>query len=533
MSTLTRVNRASLLLGLCLAVIAPASQAVSVLQRGYDNLVSGSNLQETILNTSNVKTSTFGRQFDMTVDDNVFAQPLFVSGLTINGKTQDVVFIATMNDTIYAYPAAVVGKPLWTLSFSLRYNTTAVPMAQFAISGNRNIVGNLGILSTPVIDPATNLMYVVAATLEHGSMVYRLHAIDITNKREPLGPGVVISAKYGGATFDARYMWQRPSLVLAGGRVIIGFGALELEYAGGYSGWVMAYDKTKLTQVGAFATVPADQKGGGVWQSGRPPIVDGSGRVYLFTGNGYSNGYNGVNDFSETLLKLDPSQALKPIDWFTPGNWKALDSADLDLSSSGPTGIPGPGNLALVAGGGKNGILYILNANNLGKYNANDTQVVQKQQVTSGELRGGPVFWLRPASAGGSLMYVWGSDDVPGAWAFNGTKIGTRAVALGPVSPQPWPGGILTLSANGSKAGSGILWATAVTSGDAEDHPPVPGIMYAFDASNIGRQLWNSNMNPSRDSVGNFAKFVPPLVANGRVYVATQSKKVVVYGLLQ
>jgi hypothetical protein len=167
---------------------------------------------------------------------------------------------------------------------------TPVPMAKFVLSGNFSIAGNLGILSTPVIDPSTNIMYVVAATLEKGAMAYRLHAIDITTGAEPYGPGVLISGAYGGSTFDARYQTQRVSLVLSGNQVVFGFAALEQEYAGNYVGWVMAYNKRTLRQSGAFATVTTGNRGGGVWQSGRPPVVDRAGYIYTFTGNAYGRG---------------------------------------------------------------------------------------------------------------------------------------------------------------------------------------------------------------------------------------------------
>ena len=170
---------------------------------------------------------------------------------------------------------------------------------------------------------------------------------------------------------------QRVSLVLSGNQVVFGFGALEAEASdvGGYAGWVMAYNKATLAQSGIFATVTTGTLGGGVWHSGRPPVVDSSGYVYVFAGNGFSSGYDGVNNFSESALKLDPANGLKLIDWFTPSNWQAMDAGDLDLTSSGPMLIPGT---SLLAGGGKTGILYLLNTANLGKESATDSGVVQE-----------------------------------------------------------------------------------------------------------------------------------------------------------
>src|SRR5579863_216079 len=509
-----------------------AQAAQPVLQRGYDAGVAGANLAETTLNTSNVSPNTFGLVFKLPLDDSVFAQPLYVPNVAVpQHGTHNVVYVATMSDTLYAFDADAGGAPLWSVNFASRVGALPVPIARFVFQSNKNIVGNLGILSTPVIDPSTHILYLVACTLENSTLAYRLHAVDITSGAEPYGPGVLISGSYGGSTFDARYQLQRVSLVLSGNHVVFGFSAVEQEYAGGYVGWVMAYNKLTLQPSGVFATVIIGNRGGGVWQSGRPPVVDSSGYVYVFVGNGYGNGYDGVNDFSESALKLDPANALRLVDWFTPGNWSYLDNNDLDLSSSGPLLIPGtsPG---VLAGGGKSGDFYVLDTANLGKFNATDSQVVQKENITAGgEIRGGPVYWQRSAVNGGPLLYNWGASDSIKAYPFNGTKLAASPSAQGSGS-QIWPGGILALSANGEQEDSGVLWATVATSGDAENNPPVPGELHAFDAANVSHELWNSTMNASRDGFGNFAKFVPPLVANGRVYVATWSNQLAVYGLL-
>jgi IPT/TIG domain-containing protein len=157
---------------------------------------------------------------------------------------------------------------------------------------------------------------------------------------------------------------------------------------------------------------------------------------------------------------------------------------------------------------------------------------VQKLQISASELRGGLVYWQRSSANGGPMMYDWGVNDRVKAYAFNGTTFATSPSAQGGVTNQIFPGGILALSANHDTPGTGVLWATVATGGDAENNPPVPGALYAFDAGNVATQLWNSTMNAARDPFGNFAKFVPPLIANGRVYVATWSNQVAVYGLL-
>jgi PQQ enzyme repeat len=503
--------------------------AAAVYQRGYDSALSGANLSETTLTTSNVSSNTFGLKFRLTVDDNVFAQPLYVPGVLIprHGR-HNVVYVATMNDSVYAFDADN-GAQLWSINLATRVNATPVPIAKYAFSGNKNFTGNLGIASTPVIDPASMRMYVVAATQENSAMVYRLHALNITNGDEIItGSGTVISAEYGGSTFDARYQTQRVSLAMAGNNVVFGFAAVELEYAGGYVGWVMAYDKSSLAQTGSFATVIVGNRGGGVWQSGRPPVIDASGYVYVFTGNGYGNGYDGVSDFSESLLKLDPSHGLALVDWFTPANWSYLDTNDLDMSSSGMMLIPGTG---ILIGGGKDGTFYSLRATNLGHYSANNGGALQSFAASQGEIRGGPVYWNRKARAGGALLFNWGASDGLKSYSFVNGMLGTTPTATGGGIAN-WPGGELTLSANGSVNGSGIVWANVSSSGDPENNPPSPGELRAFNAANVGLELWNSNMVASRDSSGNYAKFVPPLVVNGKVYLATFSRQVMVYGLL-
>ena len=514
----------------------PRAQALQpVLQRGYDAGVDGANLAEVTLNTSNVAPSTFGLVFKLPVDDNVFAQPLYVPNVAISGQgTHNVVYVATMSDSLYAFDADS-GVQLWAVNFAKSVGATPVSYAKFAFNLNKNIVGNLGILSTPVIDSSTNILYLVACTLENSTMVYRLHAVDITSGQELIAAGgTVISGNYGGSTFLSIGVTQRVSLALSGNQVVFAFGALEDEYAGvatvGYVGWVMAYNKMTLAQSGIFATVTTGG-GGGVWQSGRPPVVDSSGYVYVFVGNGFTGVYDGLNNFNESALKLDPANGLKLVDSFTPSNWSAMDSADADLTSSGPMLIPGT-SPSLIAGGGKTGVLYLLNTANLGKESATDSGVVQEiASFSADEIHGGPVYWQRSAANGGPLLYDWGASDLLKAYPFNGATFAPSPSAQGG-GTLLWPGGILALSANADTPGSGVLWATIATTGDAENNPPVSGALYAFDANNVANELWDSTMNSARDNLGLFAKFVPPLVVNGKVYVATSSNQVAVYGLL-
>ena len=506
-------------------MVQAQSAAQPVLQRGYDANVSGANLTETYLNASNIGPNTFGLLFKLPVDERIRAQPLYVPAVPIANKgTRNVLYVATMNDTVYAFDADVGGAPLWSVNLASLFGTTAPIWAKFSIPP-ANPAGHLGILSTPVIDPTTKIMYVVACTLENSTMAYRLHAIDITSGSEPYGPGVLITGSFSGIMLDSPYLVQRMSLVLAGDQVIVGFAGLQVEHPLNYVGWVLAYDKT-LHQSGAFAPETTGNLQGGIWQTGRPPAVDGSGYLYLFTGNTANGGWNGVTNFSESVLKLDPSNGLSLVDWFTVGKWQYLDNHDLDLSSSGPLLIPGT---VLLTGGGKTGDLYVLDTGNLGHWKFNDSQVIQKENITAGgEIHGGPVYWGGSTATGGPLIYNWGAGDVLKAYAFNGSTFATSPSAAGAYTAII-PGGFLTLSANGNVRGSGVLWAT--TAANAGANPPVPAELHAFDAENITRELWNSATDALRDNGGSVSP-VPPLAANGKIYTATLSDQVAVYGLL-
>ncbi len=533
---------------LAMGLLSYAHATPAVLQRGYDASVSGANLAETTLTPANVGPGTFGLLFKLPVDDAVFAQPLYVPGVVVPGKgTHNVVYVATMSDSVYAFDADAAGAALWHVNLATLVGATAVDIKQFTYSNNKNIVGNLGILSTPVIDPLTNTMYVVACTFVPATMTapqtmaYRLHAIDIASGTEQ-GTGVVLSGTFAGLTFNPRQQVQRMSLVLSGGQVVIGFSAIEFESANSYTGWVMAYNEQSLVQSGIFATVTTGEQGGGVWQSGRPPVVDASGYVYLFTGNGYCpttvatscTGSNGVSDFSESVLKLDPSNGLAILDWFTPSDWATMDENDADLSSSGPLLIPG--TPPVLAGGGKTGNIYLLDSTNLGTITPNDTGAIQKAFISASEFRGGPVYWQGPVwqdSKGSSpLLYNWGEGDWAKAFSFSGQKLNVYPATQQGGGKQIFPGGILALSANADNAATGILWATVTTAGDSENNPPTAGQLRALNATKLSvPDLWNSGMNAA-DDYGLFAKFVPPVVVNGRVYVATWSNQLAVYGLL-
>ncbi len=520
----------TLFLALSFLIFQSAEAQISVLQHGYDTNVSGANLTESILTPSNVSPSTFGRIFSLPVDGSIYAQPLYVPNLTINGSTHNVVFVATMKNIIYAFDADTFGPPLWQVNYSSTAvsGSSPVPITDFVGSNSYNIAGPVGIESTPVIN--ANTMYFVTNTLESGNIVFRLHAVDITTGNEKFGGPVVITGSYtlngNTITFNPGTQNQRMSLTIANGQIIIGFASHEDDSV--WYGWVMSYNASTLTQNAVLNTVPSNY-GGGVWQSGRPPAVDSSGYVYLFTGNGMELNNlitaDGVNNFAESALKLDPT-TLKVIDYFTPSNYQYLDANDLDFTSSGPSLIPGAN---VLVGGSKFGTLYALNTQNLGQMQANDAGALQAIVGASiGEIHGGPTIWNRPAAAGGPLVFNWGAWDTLKVYSFNSTTNNltqTSATTDGTV----YPGAMLTLSANGNN--NGIVWTSLNSQGDA-DHRQPPGEIRAYDPTNLSQALWTSTAIPARDDLGLWMKWVPPVVVNGKVYVATQSNQLMVYGLL-
>jgi hypothetical protein len=506
---------------------------VDVVTNRYDGARTGANLRETTLTAANVNVNQFGKLYSYPVDGAVYAQPLFVSGVPIQGTMRNVLFVATMNDKVYAFDAdSTSPTPLWKTDFTSPPSVTAVPMTDI-VSPSQNIYGNVGIESTPVIDRAAGTLYLVARTKENGTYVQRLHALDITTGQDrpgspatikPSVPGSALDSKLDASgqqviTFNPKMQQQRVALALSNGVVLVAWAGHEDKPP--YHGWIMGFDAATLATVGVFAVMP-DSYGGGIWQSGRAPTLDAAGNAYFATGNGK---WDGVRNFGDSLLKFSVSPAgMALVDYFTPGNEATLSVNDDDLSGSGFTLLPG--NLLL--GGGKEGVLYLLNADTLGGKVANDTQAVQKIAVNGGHVMGGPSFW--DSASAGPLVFNWNEDDVLVAYRLSGGRLITPPYAQGQVRSPGHPGGSLTISANGSAANTGIVWASIPTSQNAK-HILAAGILRAYHAETL-QEIWTSELNPARDRVGTLIKFVPPVVANGKVYMANHDNAVAVYGLL-
>jgi hypothetical protein len=514
----------------------PSQAQVSVTTQHNDNSRTGANLSETVLNTSNVNATTFGKLFAVTVDGEVYAQPLYMPQVAIAGGTHNVVYVATMNNSLYALDADN-GAQLWKTNYGTPITASDVQCCCTDVSLY------IGILGTPVIDPSTSTIYFVSRHKNtDGTYHQYLNALDITTGAARTNSPKEITATNSGITFDPKLQNQRSALTLANGNIYLAWSSHN--DCGAYHGWVMAYSASTLAQTASWLDTPTGSIGG-IWMSGQGLTVDKSGNVYVSTGNGsISEDNTGVNT-GNSFVKLSP--ALTQMDWFTPFNSDSLNSGDQDLGSAGLLGLPIQGTDFLV-GGGKQGMLYVVSAASMGKYSASSDNVVQEFQAVHGtgssHIHGAPIYYNSPVT--GPTIYIWGENDYLRAYAFN-TSTGlfnTTAVLTSTMTApmtnasSAMPGGFLSLSANGTQAGTAIIWASTPYNANANNNV-VPGVFHAFDAATM-REIWNDKTNDARDDIGRFAKFCAPTVANGKVYLpnfgptgaANGSGQLVVYGLL-
>ena len=493
---------------------------VSVVTANYDNARTNANLNEQVLNPSNVNTGQFGLLFSLTVDGEIYAQPLYVSGLVMpGGGVVNVVYTATMHNSVYAFDADA-GSLIWQVNLG-----ASVPSSYYGSKfGVSDITPEVGILSTPVIDPVAQVIYVVANTYENGEYLYRLHALDLaTGIEEMNGPAVIQASVEGGGVdsvggsvaFNPSEQLQRPGLLLSGGVIYVAFASHGDEDP--FHGWIIAYDSSDLSQqIGAFNTTPNGAEGG-IWQCGRGLATDDSGNIFTVVGNG---DFDGSENFGESFLRLATASGLAVADSFTPDNWQGLDEGDQDLGTAGPVLVP---NTNLILGGSKGGELYVLDSTNMGGIQDGNTQAIQIFQALGGFLFN-MALW---ATASGATVYVQGESDGVKAYCLSGGTFDTTPCSSNPTVAATAKGGI-ALSANGSMPGTAILWTTTTSAVNA---PLAPGTLHAFDASNVSNELWNSNLTGGPDVLSSFAKFANPTIANGKVYVPTFSNQLVVYGL--
>jgi hypothetical protein len=487
----------------------------------------GQNLTETTLTLTNVASATFGLLHNLTVDGKVDAQPLYLSQLTIAGAAHNVVYAATEGDSVYAFDANS-GATLWHVSLLASGETTSDD------HGCGQVQPNIGITSTPVIDRSagTNgVIYVVAMSKDQSSAYHqRLHALDVTTGAEVFNGPVEIAATYpaaGGttATFEPGQYAERAALLLSQGIVYTSW----TSHCDGtpYSGWIIGYNQTTLAQTSVLSIGPNSNSGPSVWMSGGGPSADTSGNVYLLSANGAfettldANGFPNKQDYGNSFLKLTASAtALTVADYFTMSNEVAESSVDQDLGSGGALLLPDLTDSTntvrhLIVGAGKDGNLYVVNRDSMGKFNAGSNNIWQQ---LSGALPGG--VWSTPAYFNGSVYYAENGGTLK-AFPIANAKLGNAGTAQS-ANTFGYPGSAIAVSASGTA--NAIIWAHENTT---------PAVLHAYDATNLTHELYNSNQAANnRDEFGAGNKFITPTIADGKVFVGTQAS-VAIFGLLQ
>jgi Abnormal spindle-like microcephaly-assoc'd, ASPM-SPD-2-Hydin len=513
------------------------TQATGVTVTTYhnDNGRTGQNLQETILNPSNVNTTSFGKLFSQATDGYSYSQPLYVPSVAIPGQgTHNVIYAATMNDSVYAFDAdsstGSNAQPLWMVNFTNPgMGITTVPSSN--LNCTDPITTQVGIMSTPVIDTTSNTIYVVARTLENGTYFFRLHALDITTGAEKFGGPVVIEATVpgtgkgssgGNIAFSPLLENQRAALLLQNGLVYVSFGSL-CDY-GDYHGWMFAYTASTLAQNAVWLTTPNGEDGA-IWQAGNGPAGDSSFNTFISVANGSFDVDTGGSDYGQSVVKVAPPTggSFPVLDYFTTYDALTYNLTDLDIGSSGLSLLPdqtGPYPHLLVQGD-KAGDIFLVNRDNMGQYNGtDDNQIVQFLPAADNGMWSSPAWW-------NNYVYVGASGDYLKGFAFNTT---TGLLSTTPttetIAKYPYPGTTVSISSNGPI--DGIVWAMnngayLQTTGEA--------FLIAYDATNLSTRLYSTSINSTRDNPGAPVKMSVPTVVNGKVYIMTQTA-LVVYGLL-
>jgi len=495
---------------------------VDVLTAQYDLSRTSSNIQESILTRSNVNSSQFGKLFSRTLDAPFYASPLIVTNFNVpRVGLRNVVFIATLGNTVYAYDAddPNATSPYWSVNLGTPISTGCCYLGP-----------TLGILSTPVIDRSTNTIYVTAIIQSTDTGLY-VFALDLsTGTRKFNSPRRIVFTFPSGVTKTDAYGWiQRAGLLLYNNLLYVGTSNVLENDTDHFSqeGFIVLLKADDLSvQLASFETTPTGQ-GGAFWQAGRGLAADSSGNVFVVVDSG---AYNPPQSFGVSVLKFIPG-TLSASDWFTPANWSFLYNHNLDLTANGVTLIPGT---SLAFTGGKAGVIYLLDQTSLGGLEpGSGSTPLQQFQASQGC---GPTdcaqhlptaFWPHQTNP---ILYVWDVHDYLRAFPFDllSQRFLINSATFGSLLPSRAGG--MTISSNGSTDGSGIVWATTALLDPYAS--AVPGTLRAYNANDIQEELYNSDQNSSRDAMGTFVKMSTPIVANAKVYVNTQSNVLVVYGLL-
>jgi hypothetical protein len=501
---------------------------VSVLTGRNDVSRDGLYSSETYLTTSNVNSATFGNLFSYPVDGYVSAQPLYVPGVNINGTIHNVVYVATEHDSVFAFDADNPGNetPLWQVS--------VIPAGMQTVSSHitgctgTNGFTEVGILGTPVIDPSSNTLYVVAkANVPNTDTTsFWLNALDITSGAEKFGAPIEIEASVssinGTINFNPLSQLQRPALLLSNGTLFIGFGSNGCDLHD--HGWLMAYNDSTLQQVGVFNASPDVSAGDAIWMSGSGPAADANGYIYLVTANGDFDVNTGGSDYGDSVVKLQlGSGGLTVADYFTPFDQENMEANDLDLGSGGVMLLPSPQggtypDLMVVAG--KTGTIYVIDRDNLGQYDVdgdNDDQIPQYIPDATLQEYGTPTYWNN------TVYFSAHNDFLKGFSLSNGLLSTTPAES----ATSYVVNGVPVVSANGTNSGTGIVWIVRQTSG----HGQTLDAYNATAAGGILNELYDTSQNSTRDNLGPTGHFISPVIDNGKVYIGTQTQ-LMVYGLL-
>jgi hypothetical protein len=526
------------------SLLAQAPTPVPVLTWRYDITHAGQNTSETALTPANVNVNSFGKLFSMAVDSSVYAQPLYVPGLKMSdGLVHNVIFIATENDSVYAFDADSNGganaNPIWRISMldaAHGAGTGATPQ-QPADTGEGDIGPTIGITGTPAIDPATNTIYVVAATKESGVNYSRLHAINILNGAERAGSPVVVTASAPGTgagssggqvSFSALYDNQRSALNFYNGYVYFGYAAHG--DIGPWHGWLFAYNATTLKQSAALCLSPNDH-GAGIWESGAGmPIDDDApgGRMFVATGNGAVTSYppfSASSNLSMSILDFSLANGgITPTDGFTSYNYETINSGDLDQGSGGVLMVPDQQGTYphILVEAGKEGRILVLNRDNLGGYNVGGTSNPHALQDITGALTYAEGLWSTPAYWNGNV-YLWSEKNVPMLFKLNSGVMDTAPDSKSTIT-SGFPGASFSISSNGTQ--DGIAWAVRSDQFSTNG----PAVLYAWDANDLTNTIYESDTDPTRDAAGIANKFSVPVVTDGKVYLVANGE-VDVYGL--
>ena len=507
-------------------VVTRSASTVDVTTYKYDLARTGLNPQETTLTTANVKSTTFGLLRSMPGDGSIFAQPLFLSNLTIAGTPHNVVFFATEHNSLYAYDSDT-GAKLWQVTLNGSGETT---------SDNRScglVSPEIGVTATPVINRNAGphgAIYVVAASRDSsGGYHHRIHAIDVTTGGELFSGPREITATYptaagGTTTFDPGEYLERAGLLLLNGEVYTTWSSHCDNLP--YGGWIIAYNSTTLAQSRVFSVGPnSGNRGPAIWQSGGAPAADANGFIYLITGNGIfettldANGFPSGQDYGNSFVKLSPvGNTLAVADYFSMWNEVSESNADLDFGSGSALLLPDLTDASgvsrqLAFGAGKDGIIYVVRRDSMGKFNSSTNNIWQ--QIDQGAAVRSTPAWFN------GRIYLSALSVGIQAYTLSSAKLSASPTST-TTNVFGYPGAVPVVSSNGTT--NGIVWAFTTAN---------PSTLYAYDATNLATQLYTSTQAAGgRDNFGIGNKFNAAVVVGGRVFVPTTTG-VAEFGLLQ